>query len=261
MATKQKQPDWGRFEPASREDRYRVLWSSQGVGGSGKTHFGLTAPEPIAVMLFDPIGLEGLTRQPLFREKGIHVIEYKFNLARFNDENDRAKFADDTMSQFIEDYEVALVNARTILWDKEDHVWEGLRYARLEAVSGRPASYYELNLEYRGWFQQAADAGVNLGVMRGMKERWGTRINRKTGAEQPFSTGEYDPRGMKEVPELVQVSLAHRWSDEDQAFMIKVLDKCRLNKDLIGQEFADLDFMTLASLLYPETAETPEVWL
>jgi hypothetical protein len=243
--------DWGRFLPADKEDRYRVLWASQGVGGSGKSHFALTAPDPIAYMLFDPKGLEGLVRQEQFRDKDIRVIEYKFNPGKVK-EDDRGKVALDSLHQFVEDFSIALKVARTIVWDKEDAIWEMLRYARLDAVSGRPANYYELNLEYRAWFQDAADAGVNLGVIRGMKEVWGTRINKKTGAEQPYSTGEYEPRGMKEVPELVQVTLEHRWED---GFKIRIGNKCRLNGELIGEEFEALTFNELAMTLYPESSD------
>jgi hypothetical protein len=136
-----------------------------------------------------------------------------------------------------------------------------LRYARLGSISDRPSSYYELNLEYRNWFQEAADSGMNLGVIRGMKEKWGTKT--KIGAngqktESPFATGQMEPRGMKEVPELVQVNLEHKWV-EGEGFVVKVMDKCRLNSDLIGQEFPGLDFMTLALAMYPESSESD--WL
>ena len=144
---------WGRFVDAQAEERYNVIWSSQGPGGSGKTHFLLTAPEPIAVMLFDPAGLKGLIQNPLFKKKDVKVIDYTsdVNLAQYTQDDDRAKAAADGLAQFEEDWSVALKKARTIAWDKEDYVWEMLRYAMLEAVSGKPASYYELNMKYRGW--------------------------------------------------------------------------------------------------------------
>lgn len=246
---------WGRFEQADREIRYRMLWSSQGHGGSGKSHFLLTAPDPIAVHLFDPIGLEGLVRQPLFAEKDIRVIEYKFNPIAIPKE-DRAKVAQDVLGQFLEDYDVAVANARTVGWDKEDYVWELLRYASFGEFGDRPANYYELNMQYRNLFQKAADAGVNLGVIRGMKESWG-----QNAKGSPVSTGKFEPRGMKEVPELVQVNLGHRWDDDTNTFNVQVLEKCRLNADLIGQDLGAADFVTVATQLYPETMDTPEVWL
>lgn len=255
MAKKSQEVDWGRFEEADRSLGRNIIWESDGLGGSGKSHFGLTAPDPIAVHLFDPGGLKGLTRNPLFRKKDIRVIQYDFNPGKLSEE-DRPKAAQDALAEFLENQEVALANARTILWDKEDHVWEMLRYAKLEAVSDRPSSYYELNLEYRGWFHDAEMAGVNMGVIRGMKEKWG--VNSKGS---PVGTGKMEPRGQREVPELVQVVLWHRWDEDQKDFVVKINDKCRLGpnaKDLIGQEFAGLDFDTLQEIIFAGEDEEDE---
>lgn len=247
MAKGKKELDWGRFEVPDRSLGRNIIWESDGPGGSGKSHFALTAPDPIAVHLFDPAGLKGLVRNPLFREKDIRVIQYNFNPGKLS-EDDRGKAAEEALAEFQENQEIALANARTIIWDKEDHVWEMLRYARLGGVSDRPSSYYELNLEYRGWFHDAEVAGVNMGVIRGMKEVWGTNSK-----GSPVGTGKFEPRGQKEVPELVQVVLWHRWDDEQKEFITRVHDKCRLGpnaKDLIGQEFGGLDFDTLSELIF-----------
>ena len=258
MAKREK--DWGRFEEVDRSDSYAIIWASEGTGGSGKTHFLLSAPEPIAVHLFEPGGLRGLVKNDLFKKKDIRVIQYNFNPGKLS-EDDRPKAAQDALDEFLENQAVALKNARTIGWDKEDHVWEMLRYARLEAVSDRPANYYELNLEYRGWFHDAEMAGVNLGVIRGMKEKWGKTGTNREGKTQFGSLGELEPRGQKEVPELVQVVLRHRWDAEQKDFMVKIHEKCRVGpaKDLIGEEYSGLDFPMLGELLYPETEGT-DVW-
>jgi hypothetical protein len=197
-----------RFKPVDRSNNYTISWASEGVGGSGKSHFLLTAPDPIYVFLFDPKGIQPLAQQDAFKHKDIRIVEYDFSrIGRIKGETDektdalRATFANDMLEQFLEDWEDAKQNARTSGWDKEDHVWEMLRYARLEAVSGKPASYYELNTEYRAWFTEASNAGMNFGVLRGMKERWGARLDPRSGVEKPYSTGELEPRGMKEVPE------------------------------------------------------------
>jgi hypothetical protein len=249
---KRREPDWGRFEEADRSLGKNILWASEGGGGSGKSHFGLTAPEPIAVHLFDPAGLKGLTRNPLFRKKEIRVIQYNFNPGKLS-VDDRPKAAQEALEEFLENQEVALANARTVLFDKEDHVWEMLRYARLEAVSDRPSNYYELNLEYRGWFHDAEMAGVNLGVIRGMKEKWGKTGSNREGKATFGSLGELEPRGQREVPELVQVVLRHWWDNDAKEFMTRIHEKCRLGpnaKDLIGQEFAGLDYDTLSEIIF-----------
>ena len=197
-------------------DRYNIIWASQGIGGSGKSHLLLTAPEPIFVHLFDPDGLGPLLKKEEFRKKDVRWFSYNFSPGKLS-EDDRPKAAKDALNTFLENQQVALKNARTIGWDKEDHVYETLRYARLEAVSDRPSSYYELNLEYRSWFTDAVEAGVNLGVIRGMKERWATNELGK-----PSGTGELVPRGQREVNELVQVVLDHRWDDDERAFITRI---------------------------------------
>lgn len=241
---------WDTFT-SEPDERYSLQWAGQGVGGSGKTHFLLTAPEPIWVALFDPKGIDPLRKKPEFKDKDIRWRSYNFNPGKLAIE-DRPKAAKDALDMFLEDYQIALKNARTIGFDKEDHAWEMLRYARLEAFTDRPSNYYELNLEYRGWFADAAEAGVNLGALRGMKEKWG-----QNAKGQPVGTGVMEARGQKEVNELVQVVLEHRFDEEERVFKAKIHEKCRVGPatQLIGEEFADLDFMTLATMLYPESSE------
>lgn len=244
------------------DDRLSLQWAGQGNGGAGKTHFLLSAPGPIFVHLFDPRGIEPLVKRPEFAGKDIRWCSYNFNPGKLAVE-DRPKAAQDALALFLANQAVALKNARTIGFDKEDHVYEMLRYARLEAFSGRPASYYELNLEYRGWFADAAEAGVNLGAIRGMKEKWG-----QNAKGQPIGTGEMIPRGQREVNELVQVVLDHRFDEAARRFKVRIHEKCRVGPatDLIGEEFStgaeDTDlpdgFLNLAQMLYPGT--TAEEW-
>ncbi len=264
-----------RFEQVDRSNNYTITWGSQGIGGSGKTHFLLTAPDPIYVFLFDPRGVHPLAQQDAFKHKDIRLVSYDFShIGKIKDTSHtagtkddktgamRAEFANEMLEQFLEDWEDAKKNARTVGWDKEDHVWEMLRYARLEAVSGKPASYYELNLEYRNWFSDAANAGINFGVIRGMKEIWGARPDPRGGPDKPYATGELGPRGHKEVEELVQVYLHHEWDEESRNFKVRFHDKCRVGnaRELLGTTHSNLTFQELGMLLYPETEDTPEVW-
>ncbi len=257
-----KTKDWGAWEDVDRSDSYSLIWSSEGVGGSGKSHFALTAPDPICVHLFDPGGLKGLVKNPLFKKKDIKVIQYSFNPGRL-DEEDRPKAAAEALEQFLENQATALKNARTIVLDKEDHAWEMLRYAKLEAVSDKPSNYYELNLEYRGWFHDAEMAGVNFGVIRGMKEKWGKTGSNREGKATYGSLGEMEPRGQKEVPELVQIVLRHRWDAEVGDFVTVIHEKCRVGeaKTLIGTEHCGLTVKELGEKIYPETEDmSPSPW-
>lgn len=260
--------EWGRFGVANEAaERYNIVAASQGVGGAGKTHFWLTAPEPIAVFLFDPAGLKGMIHRPEFKHKDIRVINYyeKVNFGAMREKSDRAKAALEALHAFREDWQLFLKKFRTGVWDKEDHVWEMLRYATNEDFSAEPKTYYELNMEYRGLFTDAESAGINFGVIRGMKQKWGKtgqRLDRNSGQMKDTfgALDEFVPRGQKEVEELVQVNLEHRWDEDDREFKVKILDKCRLGNavELLGQEYGNLDFLTLASMLYPDADS--EVW-
>ena len=253
-----------RWQTEDKSLGYSLRWVGQGPAGSGKTHFLMTAPEPIAVFLFnDPGGVAKLKRKDEFKHRDIRWIDYSFNPGKLA-LADRPKAAKDEIERFIEDYATALTNFKTLGFDKEDSVYELLRYARLEAYTDRPASYYELNNEYAGWFHDAAAAGVNLGVLRGMKEKWG-----QNAKGQPTGLGISEPRGQKWVNEKVEIVLAHRWNHDDKTFSTMIAPpsaademdegpKCRVGdnvKALIGEEFGDLDFMTLATMLYPDTTE------
>jgi hypothetical protein len=256
-----KQKDWGQWEEVDRSDSYSITWSSEGVGGSGKTHFLLTAPEPIAVHMFDPDGLAGLKKNPLFKKKDIRVIQYNFNPGDLS-EDDRPKAAEDALAQFRENQRTALKNARSIGWDKEDHVWEMVRYAHLESYTGKPSNYYELNLLYRGFFHDAAMAGVNMGVIRGLKKVWGKTGTSKEGKTQYGYTDAVEARGQGEIPELVQVVLRHRWDADSRSFVATIHEKCRVGdaENLLGTEHVGLTFKELGVLLYPETEEMEGVW-
>lgn len=255
--------EWGAFETATETGNYNIVGASQGNGGSGKTHFWLTAPDPIAYFLFDPGGLKSLTSRDEFKHKDIRVVDFSkmLNYGRIPKE-DRVKAALDASNVFEESWEVAKKKARTAIIDKEDALWEMVRYAHDEVDSPDPKSFGELNTQYRGYFTDAENSGMNLGVLRGMKEVWGKLpdINPRTGKPKMGFTGEFVPRGQKEVVELVQINLDHRWDEEERCFKVKILDKCRLGNalNLLGKEFSNMDFLTLAVELYPEA--DPSVW-
>jgi hypothetical protein len=103
---------------------------------------------------------------------------------------------------------------------------------------------------------QAERAGVNLGLLRDLKDVWGvTGVSQATGKKQMGFTGEVKPAGQKFVMGLVQLNLQHGWDEESREFIVKVMNKCRLGnaKELMGKEFPGLDFPELAMTLYPES--------
>jgi hypothetical protein len=249
-----KQRDWGEWQEVDRSDSYYLMTANDGPAGSGKTHFLLTAPEPIAVHLFDPGGLEGLKKNPLFKKKDIRVMTYDISLGKYKEGRERQEAAIEILEKFSEQQNIALKNARTIGWDKEDYLWKLTRYARLGKNSDRPTQYDELNMEYQAYFHDLEMAGVNFCAIRGMKEKWGDSAS-------AGGTGEFIGRGMKEVPELCQIHLQHRWDRDAKEFVTTILDKCRVGdepKTLMGTEHIGLTFRELGEMIYPETAEMDE---
>ena len=263
---------WGEFEKLQSNNAYNIIWAGQGRGGGGKSHFSLTAPDPIAYVLFDPAGLKGLRDNPLFKEKDVRLLDFsaRHNLALGGSrtvtaeadekKRERTKVALEMVKLFEESWHLALRKARTIVIDKEDALWEAMRYAHNEDFSAEPKDYYELNMAYRGLIQQAESAGVNLALLRGVKEAWGKTGTRPNGKPSYGGLGYDVPRGQKEVTELVQINLEHRWEDASRQFITKVLEKCRLGNalELLGREFNNLSFLELAVTLYPDV--DMEVW-
>jgi hypothetical protein len=151
---------------------------------------------------------------------------------------------------------VALRKARTLVIDKENTFWETMRYAHDEVDSPTPKNFYELNAQYKGLIVQAEREGVNLGLIRDLKDVWGvTGVSQSTGKKQMGFTGEKVPAGQKFVTGLVQINMAHGWDESERNFVVKILEKCRLGnaKELMGQEFHGMDFAELAMTLYPES--------
>jgi len=242
-----KVEDYGNFGSAQVEDATNIIWSSQGVAGSGKTHFLLTAPEPIGVFLFDPGGLKGLMANDLFKTKDVRVVDYskRTNLCKIQDESERAVAATELLQQFEEDWALALRKFRTVGIDKEESLWEVLQAS--EETKGKLAfSFSPLNMRYRGWFAEAENAGINLGAMCGVKAEWS-----KSGP-----TGKFRTAGSKNVPGLVQICLEHAWDNDQREFTTTILEKCRLGnaQELIGEQYQNLDFLTLAMTLYPNSS-------
>lgn len=248
---------WGQFERATEQDIRNIVAASCGEAGSGKTHFWLTAPDPIAYFLFDPGGLKGLMNNPLFKKKEVRVIDFSKKLDWGKIPKDkRTERALEVMEEFDAAWPIALKKARTLVIDKENAYWETLRYAHDEVDSPVPKNFHELNLQYSGMVVQAERDGKNLGLIRDLKDVWGViGVSQQTGKKQMGFTGEKVPAGQKFVASLVQMNMAHGWDAEERQFVVRILEKCRLGqaKELMGKEFPGMDFAELAVTLYPES--------
>src|SRR5262245_5814103 len=84
----------------------RLLISSQGHAGQGKTYFGYTGPGPIWHFMFETAGQEGVADRKEFRKKEIHIADYSelANLGQHRDIKDRVKAAEELMVEFRKDF-------------------------------------------------------------------------------------------------------------------------------------------------------------
>lgn len=243
-------PNWGKFIPVKEIIPYRLIWRSYGPEKVGKSHFGFSAPGPIAVQSFD-IGLEGVVEKFVKAGKDIRAISYEF------DKDDCTQGAAVAIrDQFIKDFQVALQVARTIIWDTETELWEVFRYAEFDAMSDAPKNYVQLNARYRDLIQQAYDTGVNLQLIQKVKEKWktvqGTDRNGRP-VDKPYPSGEMEPTGFKEAGYIVQANFRHSW-EKERGFVIDVLN-CRQNMAVSGESFENLEFADIAQLVFPDSTE------
>jgi hypothetical protein len=232
------------FKSITADIPRRLIWVSSGREKCGKNHFGLTAPGPIYGQYFDPGGLEGVAEKFLeapLGPKDIKAVYYKFNKRADDQEHAR-----EVKEKFIEDYQKALKHARTIQWD-ETEFWEVCRFAEFGRESARGREYGPLNGEYRGLIMDAYNAGVNLQLIQKVKEAW----------EDDKPTGVMIPTGFKQAANVAQVNLSHTW-DLELGFQTTITN-CRQNMGIAGDVNTDLDFVTLAQLVFPDTTE--EDWL
>ncbi len=246
-----KSSGWGEFTEGTESGGTNIIATDQGPGGSGKTHFWLTAPDPIAYFLLDPGGLKGMLDRDEFRDKDVRVLDFSqlLDLGKL-EQSERIQRGLDIMEKFDEHWDIAIRKAKTIVVDKEDLLWESKRWAHDEASSPNPLNFGELNLWYRALYTQAEAAQRHLGMLRGVKEVWGS-----IGKGRQGFTGKFAPRGHKEAVELAQINLDHRWDEEQGEWIVKILDKCRLGskaKKLLGKEIPGLDFPTLHQMLFPD---------
>lgn len=244
--------DWASYEHLAEDPVPAIVWASRGGDGSGKSHFALTGPSPIFVCAFDAYGMNRVNKSVKV-DKDIRISRYQFNPRAHGDKKDLiADAALAVWNQFVAEYRESLKHVRTVLWDREDLAWELLRYASFGAQNDAPKEYGPLYIEYTSLVQEATAAGVNLGILQGLRQKWVSKFDAGKGKMVGQNTGELIPDGMNKIPDLVDVTLDHRWDEVQKTFITKI-GKFP-NKDYRGDEFPDLDFPSMAMAAYPDSA-------
>lgn len=238
--------------------KHRLIGLSVGEPGSMKSSFWLSGPAPVVILSFDR-GMEGVVDRILRdTDKEVYVKEYTW----MPTEDTGQQEAIDLREQYAEDYEHALQNARTIIIDKETDLWELYRYAEFGAPNDAPRNYPMLNQRFRKLVNMAKQYDCNVGFIEGMKDEWGSKVNKKTGAQGAAATGNRIRAGFGELDGLVHQELLHTGVSPD-SWTIEV-GKCRgdngsamANQTFSFSEIPDLP--TFGQTLFPDSE--PEEWM
>lgn len=254
---KQQADLWDRYVKAQGLAKHRIIGASFGEPGSGKTSFWLGAPGPIVIMSFDK-GLEGVVER-FQHDKDIYVAEYDWAPTETLEQDAAITLRD----KFIEDYEYAVANARTVIWDKEDDIWELFRYAEFGEPKDSPLNYPALNQRYRQLINLPKGSDINFGLIQGMKDEWVPKVNKKTGAQGAVGSGNRVRKGFKEIEGLVHINLEHRRrkvvddTGATRSVFELAIGKARGpgGQDVQDQTFENLTFGDFGQLVFPDSEE------
>lgn len=245
---------FARFTKAGADLKHRIVANSVGEVGSGKTHFWLGAPSPIVIQTMD-MGLEGVV-EPFTKHKDIYVADYDIGQT-IGDSYTHAK-AVEARDKFIEDFEDAIGKARTIVWDRETDVFDLFSKAEFDTDdpygAAPPKDWDKLKSKLKRMIAMAKASDVNFGLIQGMKNEWAASTNPGSGKKGFGQTGRRIVKGMEDVDALVHTNLFHE--RDGKSFKITV-GKSRGpgGFDIQDETYEDIDFKTLAQLIFPESAE------
>lgn len=217
----------------------RMIVSTEGMEGSGKTHFALSAPRPLVYLDFD-YGVEGVAG-------GGDVERHTYDLMAAIGEDDAVvkRHARETMARFIADWRAALERKiRTLVIDTFSAAWSGQRLARSED------RYIEYEEEFRSLIRAAyTSPHTNVVLIHHLRPDW-----KRDSTGKSYKAGTWSRDGMDGIANMVQLAVRQRYVAPALGaagrFELDVL-KARDNIGLVGQTFDGLDFATLCAMVCP----------
>lgn len=234
--------------------KLRDITAITGEVGAGKTYFTLTAPDPIVVFNIDQ-GLEGVADREEFGDKEIyqHLIEWSLDDAE--EEGALQEKAIELRNNFLKLYKEALKGARSIVIDTESRLWQLYRYAEFGAPGSDMRDFDKLNQRYEDFINLAKSApGVNLFLLRSMKDSWNTKGTGKLHKEGR------EVWGYEHLPGIVMSNISFRVDpdveidenneDPNYRYVIDIY-KCRHNLALQHTTVPRCSFPQLGRLMVP----------
>lgn len=221
----------------------RMIVSTEGMEGSGKTRFALSAPGPTRYLDFD-YGIEGVGAG-----NGIER-RIPYNLPMGLGPAEARRLAQEVMHKFIADFRGGLGTVRTLVVDTFTTAWAGQRLANPK--DERP--YVEMEEEFKSLIRDAyACPSTNVILIHHMKQDWARKSDGTSYKSQNWSRD-----GIDGVLNMVQLGIRQRYVPPVNVgqlqtagrFEIEVL-KCRDNIGLVGTTQEDLDWVMTCTMACP----------
>ena len=216
-----KQLETMGFDDTIRERPRRLVASVDGMPKTGKTHFALTAPEPIFFINID-IGTEGVVDK--FQAEGKRIYLYDVRVPRTASKEIWVPMWENLKKIFEKVYQVG---AGSVVVDTDTEAYELARLAKFgKLVQVLPQHYAEVNNEYREVLRLAYDSAMNSIFIHKMKPKY---INNAR-------TNEYEPSGMSDMEYNVQTNITMYREDTDEGPEFSAFIKdCRHNPIVNGE--------------------------
>lgn len=264
MATKTKpktaQAPWEAmgFVPVPEESPKNLIVAISGHDKTGKTHFCMTAPDPIVVFSLD-LGLRSMVEKFKKAGKKIYHKEYVLDLAVDAGPDDTQKEAKVIWDQMRSDFEqIPTLNPRTVVVDSATEMWEIARLAAFGSLLQiQPWFYPKLNTIFRRVLRVAdRHPEVNFIYTQKMAEIWDEKVD-SHGKRQSYNTGEHKPAGFKDMKYVAQVNV--QTFKEGGRFGLEVTN-CRQEGELEGLRLIgkQANFAGLATSVFPDA--DPATW-
>ena len=216
----------------------RLIASLSGREKTGKTHFALTAPEPILFLNVD-IGTEGVVNK--FQAQGKQVLVYDVRVSKEATKELYASMWQDLKMRIRKSYGL---RTGTVVWDTATEVYELARLAHFGKLTQvMPHNYSEVNNEWRDLLRTAYDSSLNTVFIHKMKPKWVNNVR----------TNEYELSGFSEMDYLSQINLiTYREGEGNEVEFSVFVKDCRSDPTLGGEIFRGgmCNFEFLLSLVH-----------
>lgn len=223
------------FDDTVKEVPRRLVATVSGKPKMGKTHFALTAPDPIFFVNID-IGTEGVLEK--FQADGKRIYVYDVRVPKTASKDIYVPMWENLKNNIFK--KVFQVGAGTVIVDTGTEAYELARLAKFGKLTQvMPQHYTEVNNEFREVLRLAYDAKhMNTVFIHKMKPVY----------IQNQRTGEYEPSGQSDLEYNVQINVTVNCENTDDGPLFSAFIKnCRFNPNVNGQllegEMCDFGFL------------------